>query len=396
MDIPDSLRGRDSDTWQEETITERLPAIARRVIEENHLTPAQATAVSALADDMPSGHIRPLNDNSAPDSEQWSTWLQPYIGQNWLDVPWFWAEMYFFRRILEATGYFVPGVGFGLDPYYQQKNDSLSQAESGLMEMLKATAQPARRETIQGVLVQALWGNQADLSVWLSTDNGNSTSPVGGHLLVDDTLLVADQILTTRLATTRIDLVADNAGVEFATDLILIDFLLRRQLAQTIFLHIKPYPTFVSDATAPDLTSHLAYFQRSEMPELRIVGDRLVENIKLGRLRVRSHLFWVSPMAMWEMPADLRAIMDSSELILLKGDMNYRRLVGDRHWPYTTAVQAVPGVVNTPIFTLRVCKAEVAVGLQPDTLDKVYQSDPEWRTNGQWGMAQLHRPYSDR
>jgi hypothetical protein len=252
-----------------------------------------------------------------------------------------------------------------------------------------------RRDTIHRVLVQALWGNQADLSVWPSSDNGNSTSPVGGHLLVDDTLLVVDQLLTTASGTTRIDLVADNAGVEFATDLILIDFFLQRQLAQTIFLHLKPYPTFVSDATAPDLTTHLDYFQRSDIPELRIVGKGLVENIKLGRLRVRSHLFWVSPLAMWEMPADLRAFMDNSELILLKGDMNYRRLVGDRHWPYTTAVQAVPGVVNAPIFTLRVCKAEVAVGLKPEILEKVNQSDPGWRTNGRWGMAQLHGPQSD-
>jgi hypothetical protein len=109
MDIPDSLRGRDAGTWQEETITERLPAIARRVIEENQLTLAQAAAVSALADDMPAGSIRPLKDNSAPDSEQWAVWLQPFIGQNWLDVPWFWAEMYFFRRILEATGLFRAG-----------------------------------------------------------------------------------------------------------------------------------------------------------------------------------------------------------------------------------------------------------------------------------------------
>jgi hypothetical protein len=392
MTIPDSLRGREVGTWQHETISERLPAIARRVVEENRLASPQAAAVTALADDMPHGRIRPLQDGSAPDAAQWAAWLQPYIAQNWLDVPWFLAEMYFFRRILEATGYFVPGVGFGLDPYRRQKFEGLYQAASALKKILEAAREPISRETIRRVFVQALWGNQADMSIWPSGENGHSTSPVGGHLLVDDTPAVVDQIVSTGSGRTRIDLVADNAGVEFTSDLILIDFLLHRQLTQSVCLHLKPYPTFVSDATAPDLTAHLAYLRQSSLPELRIVGERLVDGIKLGRLRVRSHLFWVSPLAMWEMPADLRDTLDNSELMVMKGDMNYRRLVGDRHWTYTTPIRDVPGQINTPLLALRVCKAEVAVGLRPDVIDHATKSDPDWRTSGRWGMAQFHPP----
>jgi hypothetical protein len=392
MTIPDSLRGREIGTWQHETISERLPAIARRVVEENRLASSQAAAVTALADDMPHGRIRPLQDSSAPDAAWWVAWLQPYIGQGWLEVPWFLAEMYFFRRILEATGYFVPGLGFGLDPYRRQKYEGLYQAAFGLQKILEAARKPLRRETIRRVFVQALWGNQADMSIWPSGDDGNPTSPVGGHLLVDDTPAVVDQLISTGSGKTRIDLVADNAGVEFTSDLILIDFLLHRQLTQSVCLHLKPYPTFVSDATAPDMTAHLAFLRQSRIPELRIVGERLGDEIKLGRLKLRSHLFWVSPLAMWEMPADLRDTLGNSEFIVLKGDMNYRRLVGDRHWAYTTPVHAVPGQIKTPLLALRVCKAEVAVGLQPDVVDHANKSDPHWRTSGRWGMAQLHPP----
>jgi hypothetical protein len=390
--IPEPLRGRDPDTWQYDTVTDRLPAIARRICNENNLTAGQIAALSALAVDMPQGHIRDLNDANAPDSAAWSAYIQPHIGQSWLDAPWFFVEMYFFRRILEATGYFESGPGFGLDPYRTQKMEGIRTAGGGLRRMAELASGSRHSDVGQKVLIQDLWGNQADLSIWPVDSGGNTSSPDGGHLLVDQTAAAVDIIHRFAAGQSRIMFVADNAGLEFLGDLLTIDYFLRNDLTAAVELHVKPYPTFVSDATAPDMTTSLGYLSRHERQTVRAAGIRLRRYMLEGRLRLRSHVFWTSPLAFWEMPADLRRQLDRANLIILKGDMNYRRLLGDRHWPYTTPTDRLPRATGTPILGLRVCKAEVAVGLSQSSLNMVSAADPDWRVNGRWGMAQLLSP----
>ncbi len=45
----------------------------------------------------------------------------------------------------------------------------------------------------------------------------------------------------------------DNAGFEFICDLCLVDFLLGRAFGNQVYLHLKPHPTFVSDAMIKDV-----------------------------------------------------------------------------------------------------------------------------------------------
>lgn len=390
FNIPKSLRGRDAGTWQYDTVTDRLPAIARRVARENALTRAQAAAVEALADDMPHGLIRLLTDTDAPDTLAWATYCRPHLGLSWLDAPWFFVEMYFFRRILEATGYFRPGDGYGLDPYRYQKTEGLRLAGPGLETLAASAGRPADLSVLQQILRLDLWGNQSDLSIWPAAGDGAVVSPDGGHLLVDDSRPAAEIIF--RRSPIDIGFVPDNAGLEFTGDLLTIDYLLHQQLAHRVILFVKPHPTFVSDATAPDLTTSLAYLRGHRHEGLRAAGDRLTAAMIAGRLRPHTHWFWTSPLAFWEMPDDLRARLNATGLVILKGDMNYRRLTGDRHWPYDTPLSALPRVLLVPVLALRVCKAEVAVGLDRVRLEAVNAADPEWRVNGRWGMLQLHPP----
>lgn len=48
---------------------------------------------------------------------------------------------------------------------------------------------------------------------------------------------------------------------------------------------------------------------------------------------VKADPFYTSAQSMWEMPPHLAAIYAEAAVVILKGDANYRRLLGDLHWP---------------------------------------------------------------
>ncbi len=92
------------------------------------------------------------------------------------------------------------------------------------------------------------------------------------------------------------------------------------------------------------------------------------------------------------MPGPLRENLALSSLIIVKGDANYRRLLGDRHWPYSTPFVDVLSYTPAPLLALRTLKAEVASGLPPDRILELAQAEPDWMTNGKWGVIQFVVP----
>lgn len=83
---------------------------------------------------------------------------------------------------------------------------------------------------------------------------------------------------------------------------------------------------------------------------------------------------------------ELAQTLESSGLVIFKGDLNYRKLTQDAQWPPTTpftdALGELKGKVN--VLALRTCKAEVCVGLAEGQADQLTERDPKWRTNGHW------------
>lgn len=375
LPLPPPLRGADPDSFARDTVLRRLPAIAGRVLAENDLDPEAARAVAALAAEIPSTPLRPLADDAAPDLALWQGYLAPYAGQDWLAVPWFLAETYFYRRILEAVGYFRPRSGaFGRDPYARQKRLGLEQ--TALAEL---GDEPL---PLDAALRGALWGNQADLSLW-PADAGDG--PGGATLLADDGPVALAHLEALIAGSATVDVVLDNAGAELAHDLLLADALLSRGLH--VRLHAKAHPTFVSDATAGDVRDTLTWLADRSGPGA--AAERLIAALATGRLTLHDDWFWTSPLAGWEMPEALYRTLATSGLLISKGDANYRRWLGDRHWPVETPLEAVLGYAPAPLLLLRTCKSEVAIGLDQARVAAAAARDPQWMTNGRWGLVQF-------
>ena len=108
-----------------------------------------------------------------------------------------------------------------------------------------------------------------------------------------------------------------------------------------------------------------------------------------GRLHVRAHAFSCAPLPYRDMPEDLAEDFATACLTIMKGDLNYRRLVGDRYWPATTPFEAVTAYFPGPVVALRTLKSDVVVGLEQDTVTTLDDSGLEWRTSGTHALVQL-------
>jgi hypothetical protein len=89
------------------------------------------------------------------------------------------------------------------------------------------------------------------------------------------------------------------------------------------------------------------------------------------------------------MPANHYLELAQASLLINKGDANYRRWLGDRHWPMTTSPKDVLNYIPAPWLALRICKCNIAVGLEPGQPEALDYQDPDWLTNGNWGMLQF-------
>ncbi len=393
--LPDPLRALEVGTFTHHSVVNRLPEIARRVLDENSLAPETVAKIEGLAEGIPLDPIRPLQTPGAPDAGAWRGYVTPFEGQTWLQVPWFFAETYFYRRILEATGYFAPGEGWGTDPFQLQKSRGLERIQS-LMDLSQPELSGSNKGTeqtnwLEQALEGALWGNQADLSLWpVSTEqpdvqpDGQGTSDMQ---LVDESGAVLQHLQTRRESRMRVDLILDNAGEELLRDLELAAGLLNGG-ASEVRLHVKQHPTFVSDAMTKDALQLIVLLEASDMKYWREFASQLLRWLRSSRLRLVTHPYWTSPLAFRDLPLDLWRELQASDLLILKGDANYRRLVGDRHWTFDHPLEQAAGPLPAPLVALRTLKSEVAAGIPSAEVARAQEVDPEWMINGRWGLIQ--------
>lgn len=393
---PDPIRVGKDNAFATDTMAVRVPGIIREVQSMNadypdtilrHLEQLHA----ALTGDEPIRMLE-LLPAPGPDYEDWHAayhqQLQKIDPLTWQNSEWFFAETFCYRHLIQA----VRWAETGRDPFAAKKREELESAR--FLKLLNAAleVEGTFAEKLPALLSFSLWGNRVDLSH--PAGDITADAPKEDELLADDRDALLHYVMSSTDATGRgtrdriIHLIADNAGTELAMDLILADLLLTDVCCETVVIHVKPFPTYVSDATVADVWA--------VMRAMETCGDRsahLAARLRHAwndeRLKIATHYFWTSSRFLWDMPPALSQLFGSASLVILKGDMNYRRAIGDALWDVHTAFSTIMRYFPAPVVALRSLKSDAVVGLSAELVRRLDEKDAAWRVGGHYGVIQF-------
>lgn len=455
LPIPDPLLSDVPGTWAYDTMTRRVDEeILHRTYEDNKETwntPEFAGILQRFNDlravlrnaantklALPPPPPEGCSDLRQTEWNEWKEILDPFVSKeepdSWLQAPWMVTEFFVYRKLLvDVVGYWdefdrfsgdgdgdgepkLKNPGFGYDPFAPQKRagleSSVASAESVLAKINNLgdtdTEDSKSKSIDQGTKLAAsiaLWGNKMDLSLW-PADTSKATEDIFSAILdqAQEGLLHDDSsLLVTHFEKLRatgggnIDIIVDNAGFELITDLSLAQYLVESGIAKCVTFQLKSHPTFVSDALENDLLEHVNHFAELKdndgaYPNVRLSGSKWKEFLKDGRWKCSENNFWVQAYAMWNMTEPLWSDMhDRCDLAFVKGDANYRRLLGDCQWDVSDASfqDVVGNYFPCPVCALRTLKAEVGCGMDKDQVDRAKALDENWSTNGRFGVLQF-------
>jgi uncharacterized protein with ATP-grasp and redox domains len=236
---------------------------------------------------------------------------------------------------------------------------------------MEQSSEPANEEAEKLLFMEmcevCLWGNATDLSLLTSLTyddiqklQGSEARKAAEENIVINDLERAYEALkkseAVKLQDRCINIVLDNAGFELYVDLCLAGYLLSSGHASRVALHCKSIPWFVSDVVPTDFATLLnvladpqsffstpseddKYTDKTPVPlsqkdldDLSFVFKHWGKFHQEGQLILRPNRFWTEGGSYWRLPTSdpqLFEDLKGSNLVIFKGDLNYRKLTAD-------------------------------------------------------------------
>lgn len=308
-------------------------------------------------------------------------------------APFFESEILFYHVLLAQKGYFSNRYDF----FATEKKDSLENSRDTFISNLdglfaSGVQDELSKHNFWQSIHYCLSANTSDLSQLNAKERfGYEIGDI--RILHDDTSVLYEYVSAGKKFK-RFDIICDNAGKELFSDLYLACYFLYNDVVDKVVFHLKPYPFFVSDATKEDF----GFMMNTVTKYGESAGAfRCKEYIRSGRIKIEDDAFWASPYCFKDMPNnELYKQLCDSDLIIVKGDLNYRRLVEDRDWTYTDSFsKRTKGVFgNAPIFAPRVLKSDVLVGVSEAAYHTAKSSDKygapadqRFKGSGKWAVV---------
>ncbi|KAL3437612.1 hypothetical protein BDV09DRAFT_183456 [Aspergillus tetrazonus] len=437
------------------SVNDRWPVIVTGAIDDLHRTVADVTdeekrkegktIIEELAklkyEIQHDRQLTPLDDDGEPGIQEYNEELEKRGNPKWHNVSWLFSECYLYRRV--STLFARSKHWKGYDVFARQKMSTFKSSRPAVLE-LAARYRELALEAKEGKNTEesdrllfsemceiCLWGNATDLSLLTNLtyediqklQGSKARKAAEENIIVNDLNAAFDVLRQAReekKGERRVDIVLDNAGFELFVDLILAGYLLSAGIATSVVLRPKLIPWFVSDVIPRDFADLIQaiadpqsfYTALDEAGNQQSpLSDKEVEEVKFlfdqwshfhaeGKLIIRPHPFWTAGGSYWRMPhvaPDLFEDLKEAELVLFKGDLNYRKLINDAAWdpttPFATAIGPLGPHSGIRVMSFRTCKADCVVGLpagKDEELRKAYEGSGsggrEWAWSGKWAV----------
>lgn len=422
MDLPPPLSAADKNSFAYPTIKERLPVILAKIADTLYRTRDKIKSqyqedvseelksiigsCSKLRNEVQTNKVAVPIQDSRDDTQVWNRYLQTATERegsppSWFKSAWLYMECYMYRRIQESVEKCNMMKKFDVFGEQKEKSftDSVYPTEIVMMHLLETQQKIKENEELipeafKLFLKVCLWGNKCDLSISGGEDNAQKSSPLEQlgklepNILINDSNVVLNHLCSRKCK--RIDIVLDNAGFELISDLSFAEFLLSAGLCSTIYLHAKAFPWFVSDVTKKDFDWTLQMLGQINHIAVSNFAQVWKERLNNSSWILQVDDFWTLPYDYSQMETyapDLYQSLQKSDMIFFKGDLNYRKLLGDLRWPFTTSFETcLRGFYPAPLCVLRTSKSDVLVGLPEGRDEEVKAQDEDWLVNGNWGV----------
>ncbi|PUU75482.1 hypothetical protein B9Z19DRAFT_1110060 [Tuber borchii] len=384
--------------------------------------------------------ITPLEDDGGDDIAGYNEELEKLGNPRWFDAPWLFAECYLYRRL---NTFFANSKTWKThDVFRVQKTNAFKSSRAAVLKLasqyrqivssLKESKEPTdtretaetEKEIFTDMSKMCLWGNATDLSLLTTRASKDIQKLQENH---SDQVYHVLKKQRDEGKVGRVDIVLDNSGFELFVDLVLGGYLLAAGFATEIIFHPKSLPWFVSDVLLGDfadlinaLRDPVSYFDSpgngyspggtepetplsdSEKSDLEFLFSEWSELHTQGKFLLRPNRFWTTAASYWRLPSAAPQLFEDlrqSELVIFKGDLNYRKLTADAAWDPTTSFPKAIGELGkvgsgVRILALRTCKADVVVGLGKGKDAELRSGDSEemkrkWAWSGKWAVIQF-------
>lgn len=199
----------------------------------------------------------------------------------------------------------------------------------------------------------------------------------------------------------NINYLVDNAGVEFFVDLLLGYCLVKDPniRIKKVIYHVNVLPIFVSDVIENDLEYTFKVIKEFISSNATIevsCKDTYLNALASIEKMFKDGLAHIEPDFIWNMPTAYNNIsrkkdifkknQDNVDLLIVKGDLNYRRLCGDMTWSYKTKLEKLTNYIQCPTLVIRSFKSNLVIDYDRVKYHRHSEEDADWKTDGEYGV----------
>jgi len=219
-------------------------------------------------------------------------------------------------------------------------------------------------------LVISTYSNPQNQSIadWTNEQYAVIKNSYNSKYVNDDLQKITDAICEKKYDC--IEIITDNYGLELISDIIFALLLLDFQFAKKVVFHARVLPAFVSDVIVSeygdDFKAILDYLNTCKS-DCKVVS-KFQEYKNKNDIEIKPNLYWNMPDCYSEKNSCFKEIIpdNNKTLVVVKGDLNFRRLLDDRDWLKKRSFKKRVEKLNASVLALRAIKSSLLVDVSKD------------------------------